>query len=257
MAALARDQNGLRLHRSAAERSGGHTWSLSQGRESAEFRTTGAGQSKGFMMRPWLYTLLYKRGAAWEHGVGPELRELLAQGRITADPRSPDRPRALDLGCGTGANAVFLAENGFDVVGVDFTEYALERARERAREAGVADHCRFVHGDLSADRIPGVDGPFDLLVDYGTLDDTTGPVRSAMVRTVFRMSRSGTQFFLWCFSADKKELPLVARRRISRLLHTVMEPGEEQRLFGHAFTIERLPDPPRPEHAACFLMVRR
>lgn len=209
-------------------------------------------------MRPWFYTLLYKRGAAWEHvGVSPELRELLGQGRITAHPQSAGRPRALDMGCGTGANAVFLAEHGFDVVGVDFTEYALVRARERAREAGVGDHCRFVNADLSAPHVPGVDGPFDLLVDYGTLDDTTGPVRRGMVNTVLRLSRPGTQFFLWCFSADKKDLPLVARRRMSRLLHTVMEPGEEQRLFGHAFSIERLPDPPRPEHAACFLMMRR
>ncbi|MFH8788923.1 class I SAM-dependent methyltransferase [Streptomyces roseoverticillatus] len=209
-------------------------------------------------MKPWLYTLLYKRGAAWEHvGVSPELRGLLAEGRIAAPVTPAGRPRALDLGCGTGANAVFLAQNGYDVVGVDFTEYALQRARERAREAAVEDHCRFVNADLSSPRIPGVEGPFDLLIDYGTLDDTTGPVRRGMVNTVLRLSRTGTQFFLWCFSADKKDLPLVARRRMSRLLHTVMAPGEEQRLFGHAFDIERLPDPPRPEHAACFLMVRR
>lgn len=209
-------------------------------------------------MKPWFYTWLYKRGAAWEHvGVAPELRELLDEGRIEVDPEPGRRPRAVDLGCGTGANAVFLAQRGFDVVGVDFTAYALERARERAREAKVEEHCRFVEADLSSRHIPGVEGPFDLLVDYGTLDDTTGPVRRGMADTVVRLSRPGSQFFLWCFSADKKELPLVARKRMSRLLHTVMAPGEERRLFGSSFEIERLPDPPRPPHAACFLMVRR
>ncbi|GGN36476.1 hypothetical protein GCM10012285_10300 [Streptomyces kronopolitis] len=208
-------------------------------------------------MRPWFYTWLYKRGAAWERvGVSPELRELVTEGRIKAPSQSEGRPRAVDLGCGTGSNAVFLAQNGFDVVGVDFTDFALERARVRAREAGVGQHCRFINGDLSAAEIPGVVGPFDLLVDYGTLDDTTGSVKRGIVNTVLRLSRPGSQFFHWCFAADKKDLPWVARKRMSRLLHTVMAPGESERLFGHAFDVERLPDPPRPAHAACFLMVR-
>jgi SAM-dependent methyltransferase len=205
-------------------------------------------------MRPWLYTRLYRNGAPWErHGVGSEIQDLLSTGRI-----DPVRyPRVLDLGCGSGATAVFLAEKGFDVVGVDFTPIALERAAARAEAAGVAGRCRFVRGDLAADDLPGVMGPFDLLIDYGTLDDQHAPVRQRMARTVHRLSRPGSLFFLWCFSAHKRDLPLVARGRISRLLHTVMRPGEERELFAGAFEIERLPDPPRPDHAACFLMTRR
>lgn len=45
--------------------------------------------------------------------------------------------RALELGCGTGVNAVWLAQQGFDVVGVDISPRAIERARQRAAEAGV------------------------------------------------------------------------------------------------------------------------
>jgi SAM-dependent methyltransferase len=205
-------------------------------------------------MRPWLYTRLYRKGAPWErHGVGAEIQQLLADGRI--DPAR--HPRVLDLGCGSGATAVYLAERGFEVVGVDFTPIALERAAARAAAAGVSDRCQFVQGDLAAEELPGVAGPFDLLVDYGTLDDQHAPVRRRMARTVHRLSRPGSVFFLWCFSARKRDLPLVARGRISRLMHTVMRPGEERELFENAFDIERLPDPPRPEHAACFLMTRR
>src|ERR1700676_2864379 len=54
--------------------------------------------------------------------------------------------RALDLGCGTGANAVWLAQQGFAVVGVDVSPAAVERARRRAEEAGVA--VQFVAADL-------------------------------------------------------------------------------------------------------------
>jgi len=45
--------------------------------------------------------------------------------------------RVLDLGCGSGRHAIGLARRGFDVVGVDVSEYALARARAAAAEAGV------------------------------------------------------------------------------------------------------------------------
>jgi SAM-dependent methyltransferase len=45
--------------------------------------------------------------------------------------------RALDIGCGTGTNSVWLAEQGFEVTGVDVAPLAIERAKERARAAGV------------------------------------------------------------------------------------------------------------------------
>lgn len=58
-----------------------------------------------------------------------------AAGRISRQGR---RPRVLDLGCGTGAHAVGLALEGFDVVGVDVCAPALEQAGERAGRAGVS-----------------------------------------------------------------------------------------------------------------------
>jgi len=205
-------------------------------------------------VRAWQYDLLYRKGAAWDqHGVGPELRQLVESGRL-----SPlDYPSVLDLGCGTGINAVYLAEQGFDVTGVDFTPLALKRAQEHAAAAGVEKTCRFVHGDLTASSSPGLKGTFDLLVDYSTIDDLPGPARQAAARTVLRHSKPGSKFFLWCFSAHKQDLPLIALGRMSRLLHSQMTPGEEKDLFGDAFDIERLPDPPRPPHAACFLLTRR
>lgn len=205
-------------------------------------------------MRPWQYGLLYRKGAAWDrYGAGRELQELVESGRLS--PR--EHPCVLDLGCGTGANAVYLAQRGFDVVGLDFTPIAIERAAERAAGAGVADRCRFVLGDFTRVPIPGVSGPFDLIVDYSTLDDLPGEARRAAARTIGRLSRLGTLFFLWCFSVHKKDLPFVALGRMSRLLHSQMTPGEETELFGDSFVIERLPDPPRPQHAACFLMTRK
>ena len=68
--------------------------------------------------------------------------------------------RALDLGCGEGADAVWLAERGWDVVAVDISDTALGRAEAAAQSRGVADRIEFVQLDLSDD-FP--DGPFDLI----------------------------------------------------------------------------------------------
>ncbi len=68
--------------------------------------------------------------------------------------------RALDLGCGEGADAVWLAERGWEVIAVDISETALGRAEEAARSHGVADRIDFVQVDLSDD-FPA--GTFDLV----------------------------------------------------------------------------------------------
>lgn len=59
----------------------------------------------------------------------------------------PARGLALDVGCGEGADAVWLASRGWDVVGVDWAGIALERARQRA--ASRALRARFVEGDAT------------------------------------------------------------------------------------------------------------
>lgn len=205
-------------------------------------------------MRPWVYGMLYRlRIAPWDQGVRGELVDAVKSGRL----EPVEAPSAVDLGCGTGACAVFLAERGFDVVGVDFSRVAIRRAERAAAEAGVGDRCRFVHADITAASIPGVEGPFDLLLDFGTLDDLTGAARQAMVATIHRLSRPGSRFMLWCFYADADELPRARFAGASRMKGQAFAPGEEQRLFGAAFDIERLPEPPPPDHAACFLMTRR
>ncbi len=63
---------------------------------------------------------------------------------------------ALDVGCGEGADVVWLAERGWRVTGADISTVALERARQHAGEAGVADRTSWLHVDLVAgDQLPG------------------------------------------------------------------------------------------------------
>lgn len=91
-------------------------------------------------------------------------RERIWSGRVNAhfaDVVSDLPPgRALDLGCGEGGDAVWLAERGWQVTAVDISETAMKRAAEEARARGVLDRIEFQRHDLS-DSFP--DGTYDLI----------------------------------------------------------------------------------------------
>lgn len=73
-----------------------------------------------------------------------------------------DRPgRALDVGCGEGGDAVWLAGQGWEVTGVDISSVALGRAADSARAAGVGDRITWVRADLATDPLPP--GVWDLV----------------------------------------------------------------------------------------------
>lgn len=96
----------------------------------------------------------------WESRYGE--REQVWSGRVNAtlarevEDLAPGR--ALDLGCGEGGDAVWLAERGWDVVAVDISSTALERGRAEAQRRGLS--IDFRRHDLS-DGVPP--GPFDLV----------------------------------------------------------------------------------------------
>lgn len=102
----------------------------------------------------------------WEHRYRTERREAgrVWSGRVNAAvAQEVDgllAGRALDLGCGEGADAVWLAERGWRVTGVDISATALSVAEAAAAEAGVTDRVEWVRTDL-ADWRP--EGEFDLV----------------------------------------------------------------------------------------------
>ncbi|WP_162563234.1 SAM-dependent methyltransferase, partial [Mycolicibacterium septicum] len=119
------------------------------------------GEDVGLPVPPWpaqtAVTAQYwerhygQRGRIWSGRVNAQLAKIAA-----------DLPagRALDLGCGEGGDSVWLAEQGWQVTGVDVSDTALARAAAEAQERGVADRITFERHDLS-ESLPS--GRFDLV----------------------------------------------------------------------------------------------
>ncbi|HET9250165.1 MAG TPA: class I SAM-dependent methyltransferase [Actinomycetota bacterium] len=203
----------------------------------------------------FVYELLYRIGAAswkrgWDAGVGPELVRLVEDGPLS--PQALGGNRAVDLGCGTGANVLFLAKNGFEAIGIDFSNVAVRQAGERAAAEGISDRVTFLVGDITEPH-DGARGPFDLIVLYNVVQDLDGEARAGLAERTRELSRLGTRVLLWCWYARRDDLPLVSFKGPSRIAPFVIEPGEERALFD-GFAFERL-ESPGPRKAA-FVLTR-
>lgn len=108
--------------------------------------------------------------------------------------------RAIDLGCGTATNVVYLAERGWDVVGVDFSWRAIERARRRVRDAR-ADARLFV-ADVTA---LGDLGTFDLALDMGCFHNLDEAGRERYAAWLARSLRPGAAYLLYAFRPNASE----------------------------------------------------
>lgn len=169
----------------------------------------------------WIYDLLYLRKAPWDVG-GPRPEVVSA---VESDRLRPCK--AIDLGCGTGDNVIYLAQNGFDAVGVDLSSRAIAQAQEKAHAAGVS--ATFLAGDVTDLR--GVDGPFDLVLDYGCLGCIMGlPAREKYAETVLRLTRPGSYYILLNFVGGTTKR--------AKFIPNVLRPGEVERLFVADFQVE-------------------
>jgi methyl halide transferase len=139
----------------------------------------------------------------WETGrPSSELARVIAEEKIQPC-------RLIELGCGTGINAVWLAQQGFDVTGVDFNELAIEKARRRAAEAGAA--VRLVLADVlnfPADfEFQEGHEPFPFFFDRGCYHAVRDLNAQAYVRTLQRVTAPGSLGLILTGNAREPHVP--------------------------------------------------
>ena len=107
----------------------------------------------------------------------------------------------LDSGCGSGEHALLAASMGLVVRGVDVSQAAIERARGKARQRGLA--AEFIVGDvLALDSIPRLEPPFRTVIDIGCFHTFSNADRPLYARSLAAVTEPGALLHLLCFSED-------------------------------------------------------
>jgi SAM-dependent methyltransferase len=137
--------------------------------------------------------------AAYQNGVPPwdigrpqpPIVRLAEEGVIAGD--------AIDIGCGTGENALYLASRGIIVVGVDAAPTAIARAGEKARQRSSA--ATFLVADALA--LETLERTFDVGIDCGLFHTFSDADRVRFERSIQRILRPGATYVLLCFSENQ------------------------------------------------------
>jgi len=146
----------------------------------------------------------------WDTGQPePLLVEFVTSGAVTPGP-------TLEIGAGTGTNAIWMAERGFDLLGVDVSPLAVERAQ--AKMAGRTLRCRFSAWDFLA--APPSGGPFKFVFDRGCFHVFDEPgERDRFAAQVAAVLAPGESFHTWD-PGKMGTVPFEIRRRCKAAVTT-------------------------------------
>jgi SAM-dependent methyltransferase len=177
-------------------------------------------------LRRLFFSLFYRVGRPpWDTGVTPpEVIEAIE------GPNALPPGHALDIGCGSGTNSIYLARLGWSVTGVDFAARAIARAREKAHLARpLRGSARFIRMDVThLDRLQ-LEAPCSFLLDIGCLHSLPPSDRPAYAAGVARHAASGALLLLYAW-----ERGAGPTRRLG------ITPEDVGSLFAGAFAVQRV-----------------
>ncbi|MEU0522415.1 class I SAM-dependent methyltransferase [Streptomyces niveus] len=144
----------------------------------------------------------YREGdPPWDSGVTPP--ELVA---LTEGPDALAPARALELGCGTGTNAVYLARHGWQVTAVDLVDRAVRQAREKADRAGAG--VTVLCGDATRLDEVGVPGPYDLFFDLSCFCGIPPHRRDAYAAGLTERAAPGARLLMFGYGPEAFDDPI-------------------------------------------------
>ena len=187
------------------------------------------------MLRQLFFDFQYRFSKPpWDSNVTPpEVVAYIEKTCQVSETWQVSKRRALDLGCGTGTNSIYLAQHGFTVVGVDFSAKAIATARAKARRTNVA--VEFHVADVTRLDSLRVREPFDFVLDIGCLHALDAAARPRYAEHLARLTRPNAVFMLYAFSPRPPDAP----RHLIRFRNVGITADEVQQLFAAHFVLER------------------
>jgi SAM-dependent methyltransferase len=178
----------------------------------------------------------YKEGSApWDIGK-PDFNLIQT---VTTTPIAPCK--ALEIGCGTGDNAIWLSQQNFTLVGVDSAEIAIEKAREKAAKANVT--CAFAVLNILKTSVDGA--PFGFAFDRGCFHTVDSPQeRQSFAEQINRHLGENGLWLSLIGSADEQRLSEGPPKRTARDIVSAVEPYFEILSLVSSHFEAHLPAPP-------------
>jgi SAM-dependent methyltransferase len=167
------------------------------------------------------YQLMYRLGLApWERRpVAPTWE------RVIGGPHALPPGRALDVGCGSGRDAVYLAKRGWQVTAVDLVDAAIAKARRRAAQEGA--EVEWVRGDVGDLPGLGLKPGYALVYDFGCVQGLPDPARQGAAAGITALAAPGATLLVAAFAPGRR-----------LLLPRGMSEEDVSGLFGGAWTLE-------------------
>jgi SAM-dependent methyltransferase len=185
--------------------------------------------------------------APWERRNVPELWRPLFEG-----PNAMEPGRALDIGCGSGRDAVHLAGRGWQVTAVEFVDKALARARERAAEEGVDVH--WVRGDVGKLGRLGLEPGYSLLYDFGCIQGLSDSARRGAAAGLSELAAPGARLLFLAFKAGRR---IMLPRGMDREQLVALLGGGWDLQRAESIVTEDMPPPVRRAEPTLYRLARR
>jgi methyl halide transferase len=160
--------------------------------------------------------------------------------------------KALDIGCGTGDNSIWLSQKNFQVIGIDISEIAIQKAIEKASKANV--ECTFIVIDFLTNKIEGA--PFGFVFDRGCFHSLgSDEERKSFAENVAaHLEEDGLWLSLVGSADEQRQSPGPPRRTARDIVNSVEPYFEIHSLVSSHFGSNR-PDPPKAW--VCLMRKRR
>jgi len=148
---------------------------------------------------------------------------------------------ALEIGCGTGTNSIWLAKHGFEVTGIDVSSTAIAQAGKKAKHAEVKVH--LFQKDALKDGLPS--GPFGFVFDRGCFHSFDMPLeRTKLAELISRSMTDGGLWFSIIGSADGPKREVGPPQRSALDIVSAVEPCFEILLLRATLMDSNFPNPP-------------
>ncbi len=145
------------------------------------------------LFRRFVFNFWYFLKPPWDTNITPpELLDFLEEHPTGS---------ALDLGCGTGTNAITMAQRGWNVTGVDFASKAIYSARRKAARSGV--QAQFLTQDVT--KLDNLQKTFDLILDIGCYHSLDPQRQREYQNNLDRLLKPGGHFLLYVFFRPDSE----------------------------------------------------